>query len=107
MPSPRFLPMALVAAAILLLPACTGPSDGVGPSGAPAGPPVQGGEVRINMRTEPDTIDPNQSSFATSVLIASQVFEGLLSYDKDLKLIPAVAKEVPSIANSGISSDGK
>ncbi|MSQ27773.1 MAG: hypothetical protein EXR51_06515 [Dehalococcoidia bacterium] len=36
-----------------------------------------GGEFRINMRSEPDTINPNRSNFSTSLLVAAQVFEGL------------------------------
>ena len=69
--------------------------------------PLPTGEFRINMSTEPDTIDPNRSNFATSILVASQAFEGLLAYDKDLKLVPAVAREIPTTANGGISADGK
>ncbi|MDP2726461.1 MAG: peptide ABC transporter substrate-binding protein, partial [Dehalococcoidia bacterium] len=34
-------------------------------------------------------------------------FEGLLKFKEDLSLEPAVAKEVPSVANGGISADGK
>lgn len=87
---------------------CTQPTPAPAPGAAPpAGAVPQGGEFRINMTSEPDTIDPNRSNFSTSILVASQVFDGLLTYDKDLKLIPAVAKEVPTVANGGISSDGK
>jgi oligopeptide transport system substrate-binding protein len=64
------------------------------------------GEFRINLISEPDTIDPNRANFSQSVAVASQVFEGLFAYDKDLKLVPAVAKEIPSTANGGISADG-
>lgn len=93
--------------AALLAMSCTQPSPGVTPGGTGPGGVPQGGEFRINMGTEPDTIDPNRSNFSTSILVASQVFEGLLNYDKDLNLTPGVAKEVPSHNNGGISSDGK
>ncbi len=36
-----------------------------------------------------------------------QVFVPLLLFKKDLSLTPAVAKEIPSVANGGISNDGK
>lgn len=96
----------VVAAVAMITTACMQTSAGPGPGGAPAGEPQQGGEFRINLISEPDTIDPNRSNFAQSITVASLVFEGLLEYDKDLKLAPAVAKEVPSVSNGGISSDG-
>ena len=37
----------------------------------------------------------------------TRLFEGLFRFDEHLKLIPAVAREVPSMGNGGISSDGK
>jgi oligopeptide transport system substrate-binding protein len=67
---------------------------------------VRGGHFRVNMVSEPTTIDPSLASFETSILVASLMYEGLLDYDKDLKLVPALAKEVPTKANGGISSDG-
>lgn len=85
-----------------------GQSTGGGtPSPGTQGAPVVGGEFRVNMIGEPDTIDPHRSNFATSLLVASKVFEGLFTYDKDLNLAPGVAKELPTIANGGVSSDGK
>ncbi len=88
----------------MLLTACAqqGPQPSTGADGTP-----QGGEFRVNMAAEPDTIDPNRSNFATSILVASKVFDGLFTYDKDLQVIPAVAKEMPTVGNGGISSDGK
>ena len=92
----------------LLLSACAQPSPATPPGVSPGSAAVpQGGVFRINLGAEPDTIDPNRSNFATSIAVASLVFEGLLGYDKDLQLVPAVAKEVPTAANGGISSDGK
>lgn len=102
--TPRLLAV-LVSSAVLLT-ACMQPSAGPGPGAGPVGAPQRGGEFRINLQSEPDTIDPNRANFAQSITVAIQVFEGLLGYDKDLKLIPAAAKEVPSISNGGISSDG-
>ena len=92
---------------VLIAVGCTQPGQGPGPVGTgPAGQPQRGGEFRINMAAEPSTIDPNLANFTQHILVASQVFEGLLNYDKDLKLTPGVAREVPSQSNGGISSDG-
>lgn len=72
----------------------------------PGGAPAAGSVFRTNMSGEPDTIDPGRSNFAPSILVADQVFDGLFTYDKDLNLIPGVAKEVPTRENGGISADG-
>ncbi|MCL4459999.1 MAG: peptide ABC transporter substrate-binding protein [Chloroflexi bacterium] len=63
--------------------------------------------LRVNIAGEPPTLDPNLSSWDASIAVESLVFEGLLKFDKDLNLVPAVAKEVPTVANGGISPDGK
>ncbi len=68
---------------------------------------TSGGVFRVNMQFEPDTIDPGRSNNNLSWGVASQVFEGLFRYDKDLKLAPAVASEVPTRENGGVSEDGR
>jgi len=104
----RLLMIVTLTAIGLLLSACAQQSPATPPGVSPGSAAVpQGGVFRINLGAEPDTIDPNRSNFATSIAVASLVFEGLLGYDKDLQLVPAVAKEVPTAANGGISSDGK
>lgn len=97
----------LLLAAGLLLAGCGRSQEGspAGPAGEGGSLP-QGGELRINMTGEPDTIDPHKSNFATSILVASQVFDGLFKYDQALNLVPAVAKEIPAVSNGGVSADG-
>ena len=68
---------------------------------------TSGGVFRTNMQFEPDTIDPGRSNNNLSWGVASQVFDGLFRYDKDLKLAPAVAREVPARDNGGLSDDGR
>ena len=109
---PRFRVSLLTAIAVtallgLLISACTQETAQPREAASSASGASKGGEFRINMEVEPDTIDPNRANFATSILVASQVFEGLLTYDKELKLVPGAAREVPTVANGGISSDGK
>jgi oligopeptide transport system substrate-binding protein len=71
--------------------------------GQPAGPQV----LNVNLSGEPESIDPNLSSWAASRSVIGQVFEGVLGFDKDLKVIPVIAREIPTVGNNGISSDGK
>ncbi len=61
---------------------------------------------RVNLAAEPATIDPNRASWAQERTIILQVFEGLLNFNPDLTLRPDVAKEIPTVANKGISADG-
>ncbi|MBI2871912.1 MAG: peptide ABC transporter substrate-binding protein [Chloroflexi bacterium] len=63
-------------------------------------------ELRSNLAGEPDNIDPNRASFSHEITVVKQVFEGLLSFDDQLAVVPVVANEVPTVANGGISSDG-
>jgi oligopeptide transport system substrate-binding protein len=77
-------------------------------SGCPSGNAPAGDQVlNVNLAGEPESIDPNLSSWAASRSVISQVFEGVLGFDKDLKVIPVIAKEIPTVANKGISADGK
>ena len=78
-------------------------STGCSKSNAPAGAQ----ELSVNLAGEPAQIDPNRASWAAERSVISQVFEGLLGFDKTLTVIPVVAKELPTVANKGISSDGK
>ena len=71
--------------------------------GQPAGSQV----LTVNLAGEPAQIDPNRASWAAERSVISQVFEGLLGFDKNLAVIAVVAKEIPTVANKGISSDGK
>ncbi|MGI2335446.1 MAG: ABC transporter substrate-binding protein [Dehalogenimonas sp.] len=63
--------------------------------------------LTVNLAGEPAQIDPNFASWAAERSVISQVFEGLLGFNQDLSLKPAVAAEIPSLTNGGISADGK
>jgi oligopeptide transport system substrate-binding protein len=63
-------------------------------------------EYRLRTLGEPTTLDPQMAAFATDINIIKQLFRGLLWYDKDLGVVPAAAKELPSKENGGISEDG-
>lgn len=63
--------------------------------------------LTVNLAGEPAQIDPNFASWAAERSVISQVFEGLLGFNQDLSLKPAVAAVIPTLANGGISADGK
>src|SRR5260370_24381811 len=59
-------------------------------------------EITVNaLQGEPDNLDPNRSNFATEAAVIRQVFEPLLTFDKDLKPVPAAA------SSYDVSQDGK
>src|SRR3990172_7145898 len=90
----------------LVLGACAPAASG--PGGAPAtGDLDPNQELRANLGGDPPSLDPNASAWDASIAVVSLVFRGLLKFKQDLTLEPAVAKEVPSLANGGISADGK
>src|SRR3990170_3056015 len=62
--------------------------------------------LRANLAGEPATIDPNRASWAPERTVIMQVFEGLLGFNQDLTLKAVVAREIPTVANKGISADG-
>src|SRR5207247_4969248 len=50
------------------------------PNVQPSGPQ----EITVNaLQGEPDNLDPNRSSFATEAAVIREVFETLLTFDKD------------------------
>ncbi|HSW57639.1 MAG TPA: peptide ABC transporter substrate-binding protein [Dehalococcoidales bacterium] len=94
---------------MLVLSACgTGTSPTTSPPGAqttapPAGVPQV---MTVNLAGEPATIDPNKASWAPERTIIAQLFEGLMGFNPDLTLRADTAKEIPTVANGGISADG-
>jgi len=64
-------------------------------------------EIILNLPGDVNTIDPNRASWSGERSVMMQVFDGLLAFNPDLSLTPMVAKEIPTVANKGISADGK
>ncbi|MFA5308495.1 MAG: peptide ABC transporter substrate-binding protein [Dehalococcoidales bacterium] len=85
----------VVIAALVVLPSCS--------SSTSSTPQV----LRANISGEPSQIDPNRASWSTERTVIMQVFEGLLGFNQDLSLTAVGAKEIPTVANKGISADGK
>jgi oligopeptide transport system substrate-binding protein len=63
-------------------------------------------QFRIRIASDPSTLDPQLASFAEDISVVKQLYRGLFTYDEDLNVVPAVAAELPTIENGGISSDG-
>ena len=97
----------LLALAALLVSACSPQTPTAEQSGAPGG--VQGqaadpnGEILLNAGSEPDTIDPQKSSFVNEIAQAAFVFEGLMTFDaKTTKPVPAAAAKMPEVSSDGL-----
>jgi len=78
--------------------------------GSFAAPSVQAQAKKVlnyQITSEPDTIDPQVESFAEDVALTNGVWRSLLRYDHNNQPSPSIAKEVPTVANGGISADGK
>jgi oligopeptide transport system substrate-binding protein len=80
--------------------ACTQQGGGPTTSGGAAADP--NGELVTNMGSEPDNIDPQQSSFVQEIGVNMKVFEALMTFDvKTGKPIPAAAKDQPKVSTDG------
>ena len=54
--------------------------------------PVQGGIYRRPLEFMPRTLDPARTTDIYSVTVVQQLFDGLVQFDQDLNVIPAIAK---------------
>jgi peptide/nickel transport system substrate-binding protein len=63
--------------------------------------------LRIGMYEEPDSLNPVIGSMAFAGDVFQLIFDGLIRFDDRGRPIPDLAREVPSLANGGISKDGK
>ncbi len=106
----RLLVVVAAAAMLLVLAAC-GEDEGGG-GGPQAGEPVQGGTLTVTFQGEPTELDPAIAWEITSWSIERLTYETFLTYASEAgepgtELVPALASEVPSAENGGISADGK
>jgi len=56
------------------------------------GSPKMGGIYRVPLEFKPRTLDPALATDIYSVTIIQQIFDGLVQFDKDLNIVPAIAK---------------
>ena len=62
--------------------------------------------VRIGLWEEPHTLDPVVSTMAFESDIFQLEYDGLIRYDARARPVPDLAREVPTLANGGVSRDG-
>ena len=63
--------------------------------------------VRIGLWEEPHTLDPVVSTMSFEDDIFQLCFDGLIRYDQHAHAVPDLAREAPTLANGGVSRDGK
>jgi oligopeptide transport system substrate-binding protein len=106
--------VALFGATVIVLAACqpgtpTTPPGGSGEASAPAGTGGTGGEelaadqtIKLYLAdTDPATMDPQAAQDSVSIGVIDATSRGLLYYDKDLNLVPALAEALPEVTNDG------
>ena len=102
---PRWFSLGVALVGLLLLAACGGGDDSTAVSSDKMAPPEQQ-VLRLRLAGEPRTIDPHLANFAAETSLMKPLFAGLFTYDANLNVVANAAREVPTVANGGISKDG-
>jgi peptide/nickel transport system substrate-binding protein len=68
---------------------------------------AKAGSLTITFTQEPDSLNPMYSTQYFAGLARSLYLESAWVYDDKLNLVPRLAKEIPTVANGGVSADGK
>jgi len=77
----------------VLIPLCYCPMSSVSfAQGIEIEAPKKGGIYRRPLEFSPKTLDPAVAADIYSVTVIQQIFDGLVQFDKDLNVIPAIAK---------------
>src|SRR5688500_17201153 len=101
----RFLSLGVGLAGLLLVAACSG-SDRKSSSAVTNPAPPDQQVLRLRLVGEPKTIDPHLSNINTETTLTKSLFSGLFTYDEQLKVVPNLAVELPTVDNGGLSKDG-
>jgi peptide/nickel transport system substrate-binding protein len=83
----------------------TGSGAGAERPGVAAGAPVRGGRITIGVQEEPERLSEILNATAVNNLICGLVFSKFVKYDDQLRLVPDLIEEIPTVENGGISSD--
>jgi oligopeptide transport system substrate-binding protein len=105
------LALLLLTALVLGIAACGGSSTSGGGS-TPSSGPVEGGTLTVTFQGEPTELDPAIAWEVESWSIERLTYQTFLTYASEpgqagTELVPDLATEVPTVANGGISADGK
>jgi len=119
--SVTFLLCTLILAACAQAPTATAPTQApaqstavASPTKVPTQPPATKAPeaaspkvVRVSFTQEPDNLNPLYTSMWFSAVVRDlYLATGLIQYNEKNEPIPWIAKEIPTIANGGISDDG-
>jgi peptide/nickel transport system substrate-binding protein len=91
-----------------LLPALTTPATtATTPAEAAASKRGAGDTLRLIYFQAPTIVNPHLSAGTKDLSASRIVYEPLASFDKDGRLVPFLATEIPSLENGGVAADGK
>jgi peptide/nickel transport system substrate-binding protein len=65
-----------------------------------------GGSVVLSEYQYPDTINPYYAQAETDIEVSGSMFDGLLSVSPDLKYVPDLATNIPTVDNGGVKLVG-
>jgi peptide/nickel transport system substrate-binding protein len=91
-------------AALALLMATIASLQGAPGVGAQRG---AGGTLRLYYWQAPTTLNPHLSAGTKDYSASRITYEPLASYDKEGRLVPFLAAEIPSLENGGVAADGR
>jgi len=94
----RLRPLAVMGAISVLVAACGG-----GTSTPPSSSLAADQTLRFPSDSTLGTLDPAQINAETDVLIYQNLFDGLLKFDDNLKVIPDIATKLPDISSDGMT----
>jgi peptide/nickel transport system substrate-binding protein len=99
----RFAPLLLA----LALASASGCARTTSDAGSTRHPWTHRDTVHIGMYEEPDSLNPVITQMAFSSDVMQLIYDGLIRYDSHGHAVPDLARELPTLANGGISRDGR
>jgi peptide/nickel transport system substrate-binding protein len=90
-----------VSAAYALAGKVAGPSDVPDARAQTLSSPKKGGTIKVATKADFTSFDPIAASDYETWILILNVFDVIVNYDKDGKLYPVVAKEIPRVSNGG------
>jgi peptide/nickel transport system substrate-binding protein len=67
----------------------------------------KGGALRLLFWQAPTVVNPHLSIGSKDLTASRVVYEPLATFDRDGRLIPFLAAEIPSLKNGGVAPDGR
>jgi peptide/nickel transport system substrate-binding protein len=103
----RVLALNVIATAIVAgIVGCSNVRESGAPSGKADASWTVPGVVRVEIQTEPNTLNPLLARDVPEEDVEGAIFDGLVKLDDRGQLVPDLAVAVPSRANGGIAADG-